>query len=222
MAFDIAQTVQSQYSASPHICALVRGFYKNLDPTADIALFYEKAFSLATAEGVGLDAWGRIVAIPRELVAADASAPYWALAQAGISNPRESNFDNAPFWSAVDGRVRLTDNAYRAYILIKAMANIGDSSLASLNRMLAAMFPAADISLIHVGTMALRLLIRSTFSEADMAALMALPWLPAGVELELYHVVTPTFGFDGSGLQPFGQGTFAYEAPHGAQQEKIA
>lgn len=213
MAFDIGQTIQSQYSASPHICALVRSFYKYLAPDEDIGVFYDKAFNLATAEGVGLDAWGRIVGVTRELVAVDEESDYWSLAQAGVVNPRGSNFENAPFWSRVDGRVRLSDGAYRTYILIKAMVNIGDSSLASLNRMLAAMFPDADISLIHVGTMALRLLIRSTFSEADKAALLALPWLPAGVGLELYHVVTPTFGFDGSGLQPFGQGTFAFDTP---------
>ena len=41
------------------------------------------------------------------------------------------------------------------------------------------------------------------------AALDNLPWLPAGVGLEMYQVITPTFGFAGTGLQNFDNGTFA-------------
>lgn len=46
-------------------------------------------------------------------------------------------------------------------------------------------------------------------SESDKAALDNLPWLPAGVGLEMYQVITPTFGFAGTGLQNFCNGTFA-------------
>ena len=57
--------------------------------------------------------------------------------------------------------------------------------------------------------MVLRVLILSPLSESDKAALDNLPWLPAGVGLEMYQVITPTFGFAGTGLQHFCIGTFA-------------
>ena len=40
--FDIGLTIQSQYSASPHIVALVNGFWSCLDPSADIELIFNK------------------------------------------------------------------------------------------------------------------------------------------------------------------------------------
>jgi hypothetical protein len=89
------------------------------------------------------------------------------------------------------------------------MINIGTGTLASINAMLNFMFPKAKICCIHVDTMVLRLVIQTKISAADKVALLQLPWLPAGVGLELYQVVTPTFGFNGSGLMPFNQGTFA-------------
>ena len=71
------------------------------------------------------------------------------------------------------------------------------------------LFPDADIQILHTGTMVLRVLILSPLSESDKAALDNLPWLPAGVGLEMYQVITPTFGFAGTGLQNFTNGTFA-------------
>ena len=53
--FDIGLTIQSQYSASPHIVALVNGFWSCLDPSADIELIFNKMINPITAEGFGLD-----------------------------------------------------------------------------------------------------------------------------------------------------------------------
>lgn len=212
--FYIDATVQSQYAASPTIRKLVDAFWQCIDPEADIKLIYDNMINPDTAIGVGLDVWGRIVAIGREYVAIGDDTEYLGFTPLeGIENDRLNTFDNAPFYAPVDGKVRLNDTAYRTYIFIKAMINIGDSSLASLNHMCKVLFPDADIQILHVDTMVLRVLIQTKMSSADKTALLSLPWLPAGVGLEMYQVITPTFGFDGSGLQPFNQGTFAtYEA----------
>ena len=211
--FDIEETIQSQYADSPHLKALVNSFWKALDPEADIEKLYNDMINLDTAVGFGLDVWGRIVAIGREYISVDEDSKYWGFEPLeGVTNDRLDTFDNAPFYEEINGKVRLTDEAYRTYILIKAMINIGDSTLASINRMMASLFPDVEIYCIHVDTMVLRIVIQSEISEADKTALLRLPWLPAGVGLELYQVVTPTFGFDGSGLHPFDCGTFqAYE-----------
>ena len=211
--FYIDKTIQSQYSASPHIKKLVDAFWDCLNPQADIKSIYDNMINLDTAVGFGLDVWGRIVAVGREYVAVAEDYPYLGFSEEGVINARAYPFDNAPFYSPITGKVKLSDDAYRTYIFIKAMINIGDSTLSSLNRMIATMFPDADIKILHVDTMKLRVLIMSEFSEADKGALLNLQWLPTGVGLEIYHIITPTFGFDGSGLEPFDQGTFGYEDP---------
>lgn len=206
--FHIDATVQSQYAASPHIRALVDAYWEALNPDADIDLIYKNMIDPDTAVGFGLDVWGRIVAIGREYLAADEENIYFGFNPETAINPRLDTFNNAPFYKKIDGKIRLADSAYRTYIFIKAMINIGDCSLASINRMLKLMFPNAEIYCLHVDTMVLRLVIRSKLAEADKQALLNLPWLPAGVGLEIYQIITPTFGFNGSGLNPFNQGTF--------------
>lgn len=208
--FEIDATIQSQYSASPHIVKLVKAFWEALNPDADIDLLYKKMIDPDTAVGFGLDVWGRIVAIGREYIAQDESNIYLGFnPPKGVLNTRLDSFNNAPFYKKIDGKVRLADDAYRTYIFIKAMINISDGTLASINYMLKTLFPNARIQCLHVGTMVLRLVIRDYLHEADKQALLNLPWLPSGVGLELYQVITPTFGFAGSQLEPFNQGTFA-------------
>jgi len=211
--FHIDATVQSQYSASPHILNLVDAFWECIDPEADIESIYNNMVNPDTAAGFGLDVWGRIVAIGREYIAVDESAKYFGYKPIADPSGRIDTFNRAPFYKSFNGKVRLEDNAYRTYIFIKALINIGDSSLAYLNRVFAEMFPEAKICVIHIDTMSLRIVIQSYLSEADKAALLKLPWLPAGVRLEMFQVIVPTFGFLGSELYPFNQGTFGYTAP---------
>lgn len=64
---DASETVQSQYAASPTIRALVDGFNAGVDPRNDIKLFYDRIFNPATAQGVGLDIWARIVGVERNV-----------------------------------------------------------------------------------------------------------------------------------------------------------
>lgn len=208
--FHIDATIQSQYAASPHIMAVVQAFWDCLNPDADIQSIYDNMVNPDTAVGFGLDVWGRIVAIGREYVSIDENSKYLGFNPSpGVTNSRLDSFNNAPFYSTVNGKIRLNDTAYRTYIFIKAMINIGISTLAEINQMLHVMFPDTNICCIHVDTMTLRLVVQGNITEADKTALMNLPWLPAGVQLQLYHVITPTFGFNGSGLMPFNQGTFA-------------
>lgn len=207
--FYIDATVQSQYAASPHIRKLVDSFWEAINPDADIESIYQNMIDPDTAVGVGLDVWGRIVAFGREYASKVTTNPYWGYEPPfGVSNPRMRNFGNAPFYKEVTGKIRLSDQAYRAYIFLKAMINIGDGSLASLNRMIHALFPSANIALLHVDTMVLRLLIQDKISQAELDALLNLPWLPAGVGLEVYQVITPTWGLEGSGLETLDNGNF--------------
>ena len=208
--WDIAETVQSQYATSKRMRAVIDAFWQAINPKSDIDLLYKKLVNPRTAEGYGLDVWGRIVAIGRSYLAVDDDTPYFGFdPPEGVKNERLNSFNNAPFYKTIYGKVRLADPMFRTYVFLKALINISNSSLAGLNRMVRLLFPDADIQILHTGTMVLRVLILSPLSESDKAALDNLPWLPAGVGLEMYQVVTPTFGFAGTGLKNFNNGTFA-------------
>ena len=132
----------------------------------------------------------------------------------GVHHTRIDTLDNAPFYQRIDGKVLLSDEGYRFYILIKALINISNSSLYNLNSMLNMLFgDNKNIMIIHTDTMALRLLILSDVPEVAKSALLRMNWLPAGVNLDIYQVITPTFGFNGSFLHPFNQGTFCSDVP---------
>ena len=208
--WDIAETVQSQYATSKRMRAVIDAFWQAINPKSDIDLLYRKLVNPRTAEGYGLDVWGRIVAIGRAYLAVEDDTPYFGFdPPEGVKNERLNSFGNAPFYKQVMGKVRLADTMFRTYVFLKALINISNSSLASLNQAVKLLFPDADIQILHTGTMVLRVLILSPLSESDKAALDNLPWLPAGVGLEMYQVITPTFGFAGTGLQNFDNGTFA-------------
>ena len=208
--WDIAETVQSQYATSKRMRAVIDAFWQAINPKSDIDLLYRKLVNPRTAEGYGLDVWGRIVAIGRSYLAVDDDTPYFGFdPPEGVKNDRLGTFNVTPFYKKILGKVELADTMYRTYVFLKALINISNSSLAGLNHMVKLLFPDADIQILHTGTMVLRVLILSPLSESDKAALDNLPWLPAGVGLEMYQVITPTFGFAGTGLKNFNNGTFA-------------
>lgn len=208
--WDIAETVQSQYATSKRMRAVIDAFWQAINPKSDIDLLYRKLVNPRTAEGWGLDIWGRIVAIGRSYLAVEDDTPYFGFdPPEGVKNERLNSFGNAPFYKQIMGKVRLADTMFRTYVFLKALINISNSSLASLNQAVKLLFPDADIQILHTGTMVLRVLVLSPLSESDKAALDNLSWIPAGVGLEMYQVVTPTFGFAGTGLKNFNNGTFA-------------
>ena len=206
--FSIDLTIQSQYSDSPHIKGVIHSYYDFVNPQKDIDLIYDKMINLYTAEGYGLDVWGRIVNIDREYVAIDDQYDYLGFDNRPYNMDRIETFNNAPFYKVVNGKVQLQDDAYRTYILIKAMLNISNVSLNSLNYIFKQLFSDTNIFVLHTNTMTLRLLVIGAFSESQKGAIKNIDWLPAGVDLQFYHIITPTFGFKGSGLETFNNGTF--------------
>ena len=198
------RTIQSQYGASPHILGIVEAAAKQLDPTGDIQTFYDKVFNPLTAEGVGLDIWGRIVGASRYLTVdnEDFFGFYGSLL-----NP----FNQAPFY--VDGdtdRFRLTDSAYRDLIFLKAAANIGNATLPSIKEILTSLFEK-PVLVMNIGDMKIRIVFTFYLSAYQRALLREYGVLNigAGVDWEYYQIdPDTTFGFSGSGLQPFNQGIF--------------
>lgn len=212
MSFDISQTIQSQYAASPRITSLVTSFYSLINPYPDIKLFYDKVFNFQTAEGYGLDVWGRIVGIDRKIKGVPTSNDY--LGFLNRANDAAVGFDQAPFYSTggyQSGTYILADEAYRLLINTKAMANVGTGTLADLNRQLHHLLPNANACVLNVGVMKIRILVKSHLYSYEKNLLLRgdLPPIPCGVGFEIYQLAPKTFGFRNSGLQPFNCGIFA-------------
>lgn len=70
-AFNWRETILSQYANSDRITGLIETFFDAVNQTANFDAFYDKIFNLDTAEGYGLDCWGRIVGINRVLQVAN-------------------------------------------------------------------------------------------------------------------------------------------------------
>ena len=201
------KTIQSQYGTSPHIKGIVENFAKKIDPSADIALFYEKIFNPETAEGVGLDIWGLIVGATRFI---DVESDEFF----GLLGSNLHPFNQKPFWHK-EGETnvyKMADNAFRELIFLKAWANISDATLPNIKFVLNRIIPKGALA-IQSGHMIVRLVFMTYDLPAYSIALLkkyGLLNLGAGVGWE-YYIIDPseTFGFDGSGLQPFNQGVFA-------------
>ena len=207
---DALEPVLSQYAASPRILALLVKKAAILDPGRDLMLWYDGIFNPQTAQGVGLDIWGRIVGIGRMLAMQNTEFFGFALQQL-------ENFDQAPFWSdsLAQGQFRLSDEAYRFLIFYKAMANIGTGTMQAVNAMLNALFEEihgpGSCYVLETAPMEMRAVFGFYLTGYEQAMLTQYGLLdrPAGVGFGWYqHNPDEMFGFAGQELQNFDNGIF--------------
>lgn len=181
--------IQSQYSASPKMGKLITSFQGRLSPYDEIDLFFNKIFDIYTAEGYGLDNWGRILDINRVVEDADTGVSY-----------------------------RLEDEPYRLLLLYKALANISSADAETLNRLLSELIntgigsfnPVAYV--LEVDVMVIRWVFESFLTGEQKAIFKVAGILAkgAGVGWQLYAIdPSKVFGFDGSRMNPFNQAPFA-------------
>lgn len=199
------ETILSQYSASPHILDLTQGFALRIDPAPDIDLFFEKVFDIDTAQGWGLDNWGRILGVPRGVQVATVD---WF----GYYGSQLQPWNNAPFFNdqQATNNYPLTDEAYRKLLLYKAAANIGTADAASINRLLSQIFPTFDHVVDNLD-MSIRAVFNDYLEPVEVGILNTYGALNKGAGVQwVYLSVNPNevFGFDNSGFQPFDQGVF--------------
>ncbi len=64
----VSQTVISQYGTAPTLLAMIDSMNAAIDPSADIDNFYAWIWSVDSAQGFGLDIWGRIVGVARTIL----------------------------------------------------------------------------------------------------------------------------------------------------------
>ncbi len=133
--FDYSPTIISQYANSPTLLALIGDFAECIDPTIDIDNFFDIVVNVLTAVGFGLDIWGRIVGVGR-VYPIDLAIYLGFHGSSGVGWGQGIWYGGASDTS----NFALSDDAYRSLILTKAMANITDGSIPSLNRILQMLF----------------------------------------------------------------------------------
>jgi len=141
--FDYTQTLYSQYANSPVLVSWVDYFSQWIDANKNVDMFYDQLWNIQTAQGYGLDVWGRIVGLNPGRVLPVFPTPFFGFSEAG-NTPGISNDWNNAIWFAgepLTQNVSLSDDAFRQLILAKAAANIWNGSIPGLNAILRLLFP---------------------------------------------------------------------------------
>lgn len=207
---NIKDTLLAQYANSPTIVGLIERFNDSIDPSVDIQAFYDQLWNIDTANTAGLDNWGKIVNVSRYLQV-DQQSTYFGFGESASAQP----FNQAPFWDGPPATTtyRLSDPAYRKLIMLKAMSNISNCSIPTLNKML--MYIYGDRGRCYVqdtGGMSVRIVFEFPLQPVDVAIILSSGAIarPSGVSLSMILLVsrTTTFGFAEANGQAFGHGTF--------------
>jgi len=138
-SFNVWKTIISQYANSPILTRLIENCFAYLDQTLNFQSFFDLVMNIDTAQGYGLNVWGRRLNVGRTLTVSG-DQPYLGFQEAG---QEAQPFNQAPFYSGqqIGSNFILTDSAYRVLLLAKAAANICDGSIPSINAILMTLFP---------------------------------------------------------------------------------
>lgn len=133
------RTIISQYKDSPRLVGLLDNFNQYFDPCVDLRNLYDTLWNVQTASGYGLDVWGRIVGVSRNLQVSNVYG-FFGFAEATGTEPFGSGvfYTGGPVSGAT--QVALTDDAFRQLILLKALVNVTNCSAATLNAVLAQLY----------------------------------------------------------------------------------
>jgi hypothetical protein len=207
---DVAQTVVSQYQNSPTLMQLVQNMDMYIDPSADLDAFYSFVWNVQTAQGFGLDIWGKIVGVNRNLNVTVTQANF------GFKEGQDYYpFGQEPFYNGPQtGAYVLGDAAYRTLIMVKALANISAATIPSYNQLLKNLFAGRGSCFVSdLGNMQIQYVFSFYLTPYEIAILTQSNVLPrpSGVLAQGVQVYQPdTFGFkEATGYQTFGHGTFA-------------
>ena len=184
-AFDWFTTVISQYANSPILLRLLENMSENIDPNADLNDFFNLIWNVDTAQGYGLDVWGRIVAVGRIVTLTTVTASF-GFEEAGDELPfNQGTFQGG---TTLTQSFFLSDTPYRRLILAKALANICDGSTKAINQILINLFSNyGNCYVVDLGGMAMQLHFSATLSPVDLATIQSTGVIPkpAGVTLTI-------------------------------------
>lgn len=170
------ETILAQYANSPTITAIIENFNDAVSPDLDIDQFFDRVWNIETAIGFGLDFWGKVVDIGRNLQV-DQLDLNFGFNEAYTITPQNINvtpFNESPFYSGAPrtNTVPLGDEAYRRLILAKAMANISNCTAPSMNRALRVLYASQGEAYVKdLGNMEMQYVFRFEPNLIDLAIL---------------------------------------------------
>lgn len=143
---DLKETLLTQYANSPTLCELIERFHAAIALSTQQAIqqFFNMIWNIDTAVGYGLDVWGKIIGVSRQLQVSGNVAYLGFVEQyaKATQNIGPQPFNVAPMRPSTtdNGVYRLDDSAYRLLIMTKAMSNITDGTVPSINRLISYLF----------------------------------------------------------------------------------
>jgi Protein of unknown function (DUF2612) len=207
---NVEATIGSQYANSPVLLQLIANMNAYIDPAANLTKFYNQVWNINTATGFGLDIWGQILVVSR-LLLIPATGPFFGFDQSGSM----VGFGQGVFLQYLGETTifSLPDSTYRTLLLTKALANISSMSIPMLNQLVSNLFQGRGrCYCTDLGLMQMTYTFEFVLLPVELAILQqsgALPH-PTGVAVSIIDlpISTGVFGFNGSGLQTFNNGTF--------------
>lgn len=188
------ETILAQYANSPKLLALIDKFNSAIDPSTLIDDFYNKVWNINTAEGWGLDVWGRIVGVARVVYLPNLSTNFFGFHEAGSWK----SWGFAPFWSGdqtgLSKKYVLLDSEYRVLIKAKAAKNISDCSTKSINKILQSLFGSSCYS-VDNRDMTMTLVFPTALSTIQLSILLQSDVIPRPIGVR-------SFIINGTGATP--------------------
>lgn len=186
--FDFWSTVISQYANSATLTQLISDFADYVDQTVNFDNFFDFIWNVDTAQGAGLDVWGRIVGVQRILHVPNAGTYLgWQEALPG-SQP----WNQAPWFSGqpLTTNFALADAPFRTLIFAKALANISDGSIPSINQLLLNLFPNRGNAFVTDGLdMSMTYTFQFALTQVELAIVSQSGVLPKPVAVSATVVV---------------------------------
>ena len=212
-------TIYAQYSNSPTIVQMVDDYYSQVEKAALFKEFENYVYNVDTSVGFGLDIWGRIVVISRQLEVTGIEKKFGF--DDGATNDDAEPYNQGVYYVGNDnesGTYTLTDDAYRVLVMAKAAANIAATTARGINSILQAMFPNRGRAyVIDTGAMTMSIVFAFFLTEIERAILFQSGVLPrpAGVGVNyVYEINGEYLGFSQAGYNgineafPFNEGVF--------------
>lgn len=179
--FDWVSTIQVQYGNSPILLSLIENMFGYIDPTEWFDDFFSLYMNLPTAAGAGLDVLGRIVGVSRVLNIG--TQQYFGFEEA-LPGPLPFNVGIFYTGGGTTTNFSLADDPYRVLIMAKALGNISDGSMKSINTILSSLFPGRGNAYVTNGqNMSMTLTFAFTLTPVELAIIEqsgAIP-IPEGV-----------------------------------------
>lgn len=172
-----------QYDNAPKLQALIQSMQDDLNTnTRDFWNdFYTNVFNLETANSFGLTVWGILLGVER------------------------------PKYTSGGQEYVYTDEMYRKYLKARSILYSNNGSIYDINRYFSFLFPDKPILVVNNLDMTIRVVFYYTPSNEELVLINNPDFLPrpSGVKLEVATIPPDKiFGFEGSTLSGFDQGTF--------------